>query len=172
MKNLYQRIEDGTNVIVELESSTNIHHSRLDKPFKNARKLSDDEIIELSEANMTKEQRLDFARNVVKKLDGFGITQSSNDKIGYGDIVEFETIIDADGHITLIEDVAADLNRKSYLEKRKSYLEKKVKTIYTDDDVKMFVNFLLDEGIVIQEKNYSIDYLFDVWSGKNPNGLL
>ena len=38
----------------------------------------------------------------------------------------------------------------------------------------MFSNFLLDEGITIksESENYSMDYLYDVWSGENPDGLL
>jgi len=90
MRNLYQSIEDGTTVIVELKGSTNTHHSGLDKPFKSAKSLTDDEVIKLAEANMTDEQRLKSARDVVKKLDGYGVSQSSNDEIERGDIVEIE----------------------------------------------------------------------------------
>lgn len=90
MRNLYQRIEDGTTVVVELNGSSNTHHSGLDKPFESARTLSDNEIIELAEAHATKEQRLKFAKDVVKKIAGFGISQSSNDEVKHGDIVEIK----------------------------------------------------------------------------------
>ena len=46
--------------------------------------------------------------------------------------------------------------------------------IYTKADMKQFVEFLLAEGIIIQEegKPQSLDFLHDVWSGKNPDGLI
>ena len=45
---------------------------------------------------------------------------------------------------------------------------------YTKFQMKQFVEFLLAEGIVIQDENSSsnLDFLHDVWSGKNPDGLL
>lgn len=72
-----------------------------------------------------------------------------------------------DGHIMSMEDIVTDLNRKSYLEKL-------ITNMHTDEDVKMFAEFLICEGILIKEesKNHSMSYLFDIWSGKNPNGLL
>jgi len=71
------------------------------------------------------------------------------------------------GHTMFLKDVVKDLERKSYL-------EEKIKGLHTDDDVKMFANFLLNESIVIkvEGKQYSLNFLFDVWSGKNPDGLL
>lgn len=45
---------------------------------------------------------------------------------------------------------------------------------HTKEDLKMFVEFLKAEGIVIEEesKNQDFDFLYGVWSGKNPDGLL
>jgi len=53
-------------------------------------------------------------------------------------------------------------------------LVEKTQKLHTNEDVKKFASFLLDEGIVVksEDKNYSMNYLFDVWSGKNPDGLL
>lgn len=72
-----------------------------------------------------------------------------------------------DGHTMFSKDVVKDLKRKSQLE------EENLK-LHSDEDVKNFANFLMDEGIVTksEDKNYSMNYLFDVWSGKNPDGLL
>jgi len=42
------------------------------------------------------------------------------------------------------------------------------------DNIEKFVEFLKAEGIVIEEENkpQNFEFLYDVWSGKNPNGLL
>jgi len=89
-RNLVQKIHDGTNVIVELKGSGGSHHSHLDKKINNPEKLSDEEVIKLAEENITPEEKLEQAKDVVSKLDGYGISDTSNDDINHGDIVKFE----------------------------------------------------------------------------------
>jgi len=67
----------------------------------------------------------------------------------------------------------ADINLElSNLKERVKELEEK--NNYSQKDMKQFIEFLLAEGIVIQEesKSSNLDFLHNVWSGKNPDGLL
>lgn len=45
---------------------------------------------------------------------------------------------------------------------------------YNKSDLKRYVEFLKGEGIVIEDehKPQDFEFLYGVWSGKNPNGLL
>jgi len=90
MVNKVQKNENGVNVIVELEDSSGRHYYHENKRFKNPKLLSDEEIVRIAEANMTLEDRLEVAKTVVSKLDGYGVSNTSNNTIKHGDIVEYE----------------------------------------------------------------------------------
>jgi hypothetical protein len=71
-----------------------------------------------------------------------------------------------DNNITIRREHLTDL-----LEADKAYREKYKHTV---GDVKKFVGFLKDEGIVVEEerKPQNFEFLYSVWNGENPDGLL
>jgi hypothetical protein len=90
-RNQYQKNQDGVNVIVELEGSQNRHIYHGNIEFKNPRVISDLEIIGIAFANMSNEDKLRLAKDIVKKMDGFAISNVSNGIIKCGDIVELNS---------------------------------------------------------------------------------
>lgn len=90
-RNQYQKNDKGVNVIVELKGSSNEHHYHGNIEFDNPRVLGHLEIVGLAFSNMTNEDRLRVAKDIVKKMDGFAISNVSDGVIKSGDIVELNS---------------------------------------------------------------------------------
>lgn len=91
MRNKYQKTQEGVNVIVELEGSENRHIYHENIEFENPRVISDLEIIGIAFSNISNEDKLRIAKDIVKRMDGFAISNVSNGIIKHGDIVELNS---------------------------------------------------------------------------------
>ena len=94
MRNKVQTTDHGTNVLVECENSDGRHYSHLDFEVKNVKALTRQELIAKFHELATEDDIVDFAKQMLKKIPGFAISDTSNrDKsIKDNDLVSYEPI--------------------------------------------------------------------------------
>lgn len=81
----------NVNVLVETKSSSNRHYSHLNKEVEVTKVLTDDEIVELWE-NRKEDDKLELAKNWIKKQDGYAISDCVDEtlNINFNSIVKYK----------------------------------------------------------------------------------